>query len=65
MIVFTFINIVLGDAIIAMFTDNALSSTADNFVIMPFIITNLVGIMLGVGFITAILLYAKLRGFGQ
>jgi hypothetical protein len=61
MVVVTLLAMMFGDAFTAMFTSNDLTSTANEFIIIPFIMQNIVVVMICGGFVTGILLFAKNR----
>lgn len=64
-ILYALVSMALSNSFTSLLTDNSLSPTAQQFIIMPFIMNNIVAIMIGIGFITGILLFAKTRGGGQ
>jgi len=59
MVVFVAISMLIGDGFNNLVSGNALSSSASEFVIIPFFMSNFVVIITVVGFITGAILYAK------
>lgn len=64
-IIFTIINMILSTIFDGMFSNNSMSSIADQFIIIPFFMDNLVIIMLVVAIITGVLLYSKRSAGGM
>lgn len=62
MIAFTLITMLLSNVYEDVFTNSEFSDEAAQFTIIPFIMSNIVAIMIVVGFVSAGILYAKLRG---
>jgi len=58
-IIFSIVSMILSTIFDKMFENNSMSPIADQFVIIPFFMDNFVIIMIIVGIITGVLLYAK------
>lgn len=58
-IIFTVVNMLLSTVFDDLFSNNGLSDTASQFVIIPFMMNHIVIIMIVVAVITGVLLYAK------
>lgn len=61
MIIITLLSMMFSNTFETLMTNSAFSATAAEFTIIPFIMSNIVTIMIVVGFITGVLLFAKTR----